>query len=245
MPAFFDEIEPFLGDGSKNEAGETLEEFLEKYDPYKYRNPCSTVDMVVFSYSGEMASRMDQMKVLLIKRKNHPSIGTWAMPGGFVNLRENLEDAAKRELYEETGVKGIRAEQIGAFGDVKRDPRARVITSAYMSVVREQDITVCAGDDAKEAAWFRIAVQKKKEEDEADLFTLFLENEEFDIHMQPVVRMRSKGDLIRERTWEILDACGTASDHAVIILQAYLTLEERLGTLEIEKKRRNNTDEME
>ena len=80
MPAFFDEIEPFLGDGSKNEAGETLEEFLEKYDPYKYRNPCSTVDMVVFSYSGEMASRMDQMKVLLIKRKNHPSIGTWAMP---------------------------------------------------------------------------------------------------------------------------------------------------------------------
>ena len=72
--------------------------------------------------------------MLLVKRGNHPSIGCWALPGGFVDLRENLEDTARRELQEETGVSGLPVEQFACYGDYQRDPRARIITSAYLSI---------------------------------------------------------------------------------------------------------------
>ena len=97
MPSFLDDISSFYGTGEKNEKGQTLEEFLKEYDPYQYKNPCATTDMVLFSYAGEKPDT-DALKVLLVCRKNHPSIGYWALPGGFVELYENLEDTARREL---------------------------------------------------------------------------------------------------------------------------------------------------
>ena len=93
-------VKAFMGTGEKSAAGEDLVTFLEKYDPHKYQNPCNTVDMAVFAYNE---SEKKVTKVLLIQRGNHPSIGWWALPGGFVEYRENLETAAARELQEETG----------------------------------------------------------------------------------------------------------------------------------------------
>ena len=145
MAAFLENIAPFRGNGNKNEKGQGLEEFLEEYDPYKYKNPCVTTDAVVFSWSdkGEESKgpNLDSVwKVLMIRRGNHPCIGWWALPGGFINLRENLRDTAKRELMEETGVDDLPMEQIAVYGNANRDPRARVITSAYMSVVEETKV---------------------------------------------------------------------------------------------------------
>ena len=96
MPSFLKDLTPFYGTGEKNAEGKTLEQFLEDYDPYKYRTPCCTTDTVVFSYNGQPVSEDTVFKVLLVKRKNHPSIGFWALPGGFINLEENLEDTARR-----------------------------------------------------------------------------------------------------------------------------------------------------
>lgn len=168
MPAFLDDISSFYGTGEKNGKGQTLEEFLEEYDPYKYKNPCATTDVVVFSYAGEQELKEKKLKVLLVKRGNHPSIGYWALPGGFVNLKENLEQTARRELEEETGVKDLPVEQFACYGAWNRDPRARVITTAYFSLVKEQDVKVHAGDDAADAAWFQVTLEPAVSEEKCN-----------------------------------------------------------------------------
>ena len=117
MPSFLKDISKFYGTGEKNSAGQTLEEFLEEYDPYKYKTPCCTTDAVIFSFDGERCENEEELKVLLVRRSNHPSIGCLALPGGFINLEENLEDTARRELEEETGVKGLVMEQLAVYGD--------------------------------------------------------------------------------------------------------------------------------
>ena len=81
----------------------------------------------------------------MVKRRNHPSIGWWALPGGFIELHENLEDTARRELTEETGVADLPMEQFAVYGNVTRDPRARIITSAYLSVVDEGQVKMQGG----------------------------------------------------------------------------------------------------
>ena len=109
-----------------------------------------TVDAVVFTILDK------QLKILLIKRKNDPFRGSYALPGGFVNEKENLEDAAKRELEEETGVKNIYLKKLVAFGNVGRDPRGRVITIPYLALIAADDIKLHATTDAELAKWHSV-----------------------------------------------------------------------------------------
>ena len=88
-----------------------------------------TVDAVVFAVSG------DSVKLLLINRKNEPFKGQWAIPGGFIGIDEELDDAVARELFEETGLTGVKLEQMHTFGKPGRDPRGRQITVVYMGVI--------------------------------------------------------------------------------------------------------------
>ena len=101
-----------------------------------------TVDMLIFAVDN----REDSIRLLLIKRKNHPFLGCWALPGGFVEITESLRDAAARELEEETGVKGMYLEQLYTFGETGRDPRSRIISVAYMAVIDGSGLKVQAGD---------------------------------------------------------------------------------------------------
>lgn len=153
MAAFLKELSKFYGTGEKNNAGQTLEEFLDRYDPYKYRTPSCTADAVIFYSRQPLTKDLRGIKLLLVRRSNHPSIGYWALPGGFVDMEENLEDSAKRELLEETGIGNLPMEQIAAYGNYDRDPRTRVITTAYMALVNGQEMEVRAGDDAADAVW--------------------------------------------------------------------------------------------
>jgi 8-oxo-dGTP diphosphatase len=122
------------------------------YDPTKYERPSVTVDVVIFSILDE------QLKVLLIKRKAWPFEGMWAIPGGFVQMSESLEDAAYRELAEETNVTHdqVYLEQLFTFGEPDRDPRTRVITVAYFALVAADLLDPHAADDADEVAWFSV-----------------------------------------------------------------------------------------
>jgi len=115
---------------------------------YEYPRPALTVDCVVFGYDE------GDLKVLLIERELEPFAGHWALPGGFVHVDETLEDAARRELEEETGVKDLYLEQLYTFGELERDPRERVVTVAYYALVKLSEHTVRAATDARSAAWF-------------------------------------------------------------------------------------------
>ena len=107
----------------------TEEEYLAQYKPSDYERPSVTVDMLIFTIT-----RNQRLAMILIKRGGHPERGKWAIPGGFVEMDESLEDAAARELKEETDLDHIYLEQLYTFGDVHRDKRTRVISVAYMEV---------------------------------------------------------------------------------------------------------------
>lgn len=109
-----------------------------------------TVDAVVFAVTA------DAKKLLLIKRKNKPFKGKWAIPGGFIGIDEELDDAVIRELAEETGLNGVELEQLHTFGTVGRDPRGRQITVVYMGIITDGLDKIKAGDDAEYAKWFDI-----------------------------------------------------------------------------------------
>lgn len=118
---------------------------------YKYPHPAVTVDGVVFGFDET------DLKLLLIRRRIEPNKGAWALPGGFVNINEGLEEAARRELHEETGIEELYLEQLYTFGEPKRDPRERVISVAYYALVKLSEHTVRAASDAIEVAWFPVA----------------------------------------------------------------------------------------
>lgn len=117
---------------------------------YEYPRPSLTVDCVVFGLDEE------DLKVLLIQRDLDPFAGKWALPGGFVQMDESLEEAARRELAEEAGVSNVFLEQLFTFGDVVRDPRGRVVTVTYYALVKLSDHKVVAATDARNAAWFAV-----------------------------------------------------------------------------------------
>lgn len=117
---------------------------------YEYPRPALTVDCVVFGL--DLLNK--NLKILLIQRKLEPFRERWALPGGFVQIDETLEEAAGRELQEETGLAGIYLEQLAAFSAVGRDPRDRVVTVAFLALVKMNNLQLQADTDASDAAWF-------------------------------------------------------------------------------------------
>src|SRR5262245_3183653 len=117
---------------------------------YEYPRAALTVDCAVFGLDDE------DLKVLLIQRALPPFEGQWALPGGFVRVSETLDEAARRELEEETGLRHVFLEQLYSFGAVDRDPRERVVSVAYYALVNLSDHTVQGATDARDAAWFGV-----------------------------------------------------------------------------------------
>ena len=118
---------------------------------YKYPRPALTVDCVIFGYDTGQP-----LRVLLIQRAQEPFEGRWALPGGFVDMAEDLEAAALRELSEETGMKDVFIEQLYTFGAPGRDPRGRVVSVAHYALVNLSEHPVQADSDARRVAWFAV-----------------------------------------------------------------------------------------
>ena len=118
---------------------------------YEYARPALTVDCVVFGFDE------GDLKLLLIQRRLQPFKGRWALPGGFVRVAETVDDAARRELAEETGLKNVFLEQLYTFGALYRDPRERIVSVAYYALVRLADFKTRAASDAAAARWFTLS----------------------------------------------------------------------------------------
>ena len=149
----------------------------QKYT-YDYPRPAVTTDCVVFGFDGH------DLKILLIERGIEPYKGSWAFPGGFLNMDETAEQGALRELKEETGLDLNYLKQVGAFSDVDRDPRARVITIAFYALAKKSSVR--GGDDAARAQWFPINEVPRLAFDHDYILRKTMQKLREDIHFEPI-----------------------------------------------------------
>ena len=143
----------------------TEEEFLKNYNPNEFERPSVTADILIFSVSNEEDTNYrktdkKKMSILLVKRDDYPFKDKWCLPGGFVRLDENLDDAPRRILKSETNLDDIYLEQLYTFGSVDRDPRMRIISTAYMALVDKSIFNENIND---KASWFDITFYEEKD----------------------------------------------------------------------------------
>ncbi|NET33354.1 MAG: NUDIX hydrolase [Cyanothece sp. SIO1E1] len=148
---------------------------------YEYPRPALTVDCVIFGMDES-----ESLKVLLIQRAVEPFKDCWALPGGFVDMEEDLEAAALRELEEETGVKDVFIEQLFTFGAPKRDPRGRVVSVAYYALTNRAKHPVQASSDARNAKWFDFDQVPALAFDHQQIFEIALQRLRAKVRYQPI-----------------------------------------------------------
>lgn len=151
----------------------------EKKYTYDYPHPAVTTDCVIFGYDSK-----EGLSVLLVQRGGEPYKGCWAFPGGFMRIDENAETGARRELKEETSLDTAYIEQFGCFTDVDRDPRERVITIAFLALVRKTEVK--GGDDAADARWFPISSVPALAFDHDRILRVALRRLKENMHFKPV-----------------------------------------------------------
>lgn len=137
------------------------QQFLKEYKLEDYERPSVTNDVIIFTTDDKKEDNSRKvpkkgLQVLLIKRDGYPEKGKWAIPGGFINMDESLDEGAIRKLKEETGIENVYMEQLFSFGDVNRDPRTRVISVGNVALISKDNINYNKKNDVKETKWFWI-----------------------------------------------------------------------------------------
>jgi len=138
--------------------GLTEKEAIEQYRKKNYPKPALTADIAVF------AEQEGTLRLLMIRRGGHPFLGCWALPGGFAEEGETIEQSAARELEEETGVSGLSMSLVGIYSTPGRDPRGWTVSAAYTVLLPDGIIKASAGDDASETEWVEVRICEGKTE---------------------------------------------------------------------------------
>lgn len=204
------------------------EEFLKDYDPNKFDRLSLTTDILIFSVSDGVQENYRKLNrkyfsVLLVKRDNYPFKDKWCLPGGFVKIDEDIEDAAKRILKEEANISDIYIEQLYTYGDPKRDPRTRVISTSYMALIDKNKLKY---DISKNASWFNVIV---------------LEDEKFiDVTLDngnETIKYKIKKTLKEKTTdrfkYEVVQNDKLAFDHALVITSGISRLKNKIEYTDI------------
>lgn len=229
-------------------------DFLETYDINQYDRPSIAADIAVFSIGSKIVEGTDYRKLptktlrlLLIRRAEQPFQGEWALPGGFMKKGETIQEAARRELKEETGTDKAYLELCDVFSDSGRDPRGWIISQSFLAVLNENDLAnghLEPSGDAGEAKWFDITMRKtadkKQEQDnvvtcENDYELLLQDSDASDaneaVRLWAVIREHIEyRDYHEIVTYDIMDSQGIAFDHAKIITSIFNRLRRMLGS---------------
>lgn len=207
----------------------TEEEFLKDYNSNDYPSFAVATDILVFGISSLEDSnykKLDEKKIsiLLIKRDNYPYKDKWCLPGGFVGIDENLDDAPIRILKRETGLDNIYLEQLYTFGSVKRDPRMRVVSTSYLALIDKDRIKNSLSNNT---SWFDIINIDEKN----NILTMDLSNGNEDISFSIEKELR---ELTTDRyTFHIKDNKYLAFDNPSIILSGIERLKNKLEYTDI------------
>lgn len=226
-------------------------QFLASYDINQYDRPSIAADVAVFSIGRKISEELDYrrlpaktLRLLLIRRAEQPYQGEWALPGGFMQQGETIQETARRELKEETGTDKAYLTLCNVFSDIGRDPRGWILSQSFIAVLNEEDLAnsdLEASGDAGEAGWFDISVQKtaehKKEQhntvtcDKEYALTLERSLPSDNTRLCAVVREHIEyRDYHEIMTYEIVESEGIAFDHARIITSALNTLKRMLDS---------------
>lgn len=190
------------------------EEFLKHYDSNQYEKLSMTTDILVFSVSDveqENYRKTNEkfMSVLLVKRKDYPFKDKWCLPGGFLDIKEDLEECPKRILAQETNLHDIYLEQLYTFGAVNRDPRMRIVSTAYMSLIDKRNIKDNLNE---EAAWFNVEIKTSK----TNQVILTLKN------LEETIIIKAKKVLVEKTTdryeYDVIENEKMAFDHDKVLL---------------------------
>lgn len=210
-------------------------EFIQAYKSVESEKPSVTVDMLIFTVTERINRNIRklndmELKILLVKRKEPPFKGCWSLPGGFVGMEESLEDTVNRKLSEKAYIENIYLEQLYTYSDVKRDPRTRVISAAYMALVPSHDLVT--EEHNEDAQWFRI----QKEQNDNNMWTVKLTGEDDGT----VITYRFEESFVqrgvlREPKAKVLEPEGErlAFDHAHMLIDALLRLKNKASYVPI------------
>ena len=199
------------------------EEFLKHYDSSKFEKLSLTTDILIISIANEKVDNYRKtskknMSILLVKRDDYPFKDKWCLPGGFLDIHEDLEDAPNRILKRETNLDNIYLEQLYTFGDVHRDPRMRIVSTAYMALIDKNRLNTKLMENA---SWFNVSVKE-----ENGIITILLDNG------KDVLTTRIKKTLKDKTTdrykFEIVENNDLAFDHALVILSGIERLKNKI-----------------
>ncbi len=188
------------------------EAFLSSYSMEDYDRPSVTTDIVAFkirSKTGDTYRHNSKcsLSILLVKRGEHPYKDMWALPGGFLRKDETVEECAYREIKEEANVSPISLMPVGVFSNPNRDPRGRIMSNAYLSIISE-DVKPKGGTDAVEARWFDVSF-----DDDGELYRLVMNDKDIELK----ANLKKVKTIFKKTDYEVADTCDLAFDHACII----------------------------
>lgn len=206
----------------------TEEEFLKNYNPNDFDRLSLTTDILIFSVSDSPSDNYRKLNeknfsVLLVKRKDYPFKDKWCLPGGFVKIDENLEDAPIRILASETNLHDIYLEQLYTYGDVNRDPRMRIISTTYMSLIDKNKLKYNLNN---EASWFNITILEDN-----NVVDIILDNNNEQIKFK--IKKTLKEKTTDRYKFEILENNKLAFDHPLVILAGIERLKNKLEYTDI------------
>ncbi|MCR5483777.1 MAG: NUDIX hydrolase [Bacilli bacterium] len=205
------------------------EEFLKDYNPDEFKKLSLTTDILVLSVSSNETNNYrktddKKMSVLLVKRENYPFKDMWCLPGGFVGYDEDLDDAPVRILKRETNLDNIFLEQLYTFGNAKRDPRMRIVSTSYMSLIDKNRLNETLN---KNASWFDITLCEEKN----NIVTIVLDNGETTLSF--TIKKKLKEETTDRYSFEVVDNKSIAFDHPLVILSGLERLKNKLEYTDI------------